>query len=85
MQAAAVVAELPSILKKGDIIQSTRHPKLELKNFASAETRTSPSHADIENACSRAHADANKPTFTTASHTRPVSRLPKLKSPTRSL
>ncbi len=54
MQTSAVVAELLLLLKKGDTVRSTRHPKLELKNFASAGTRTSLWKMEIEDAYARA-------------------------------
>lgn len=55
MQTSAVVAELLLLLKKGDTVRSTRHPKLELKNFSSAGTRTSLWKVEIEDAYARAH------------------------------
>jgi hypothetical protein len=55
MQTAAVVAELVSLLKKGDTVRSTRYPKLELKNFISAGTRTKLWRIEIEQAYGRTH------------------------------
>jgi hypothetical protein len=55
MQTPMVVAELLSILKKGDTLRSTRHARLELKNFNSAGTRSALWKHEIEDAYGRAH------------------------------
>ncbi len=55
MSTDAVVAEMTALLKKGDTVRSTRHPKLELKNFDSAGTRTKLWKVEIEDAYARAH------------------------------
>jgi hypothetical protein len=56
MQTAQVTAELLALVKKGDTVRSTRHPKLELKNFNSAGTRATLWKHEIEDAYGRAHA-----------------------------
>lgn len=55
MQTPLVVAELLSILTKGDSVRSTRHAKLELKNFNSAGTRSKLWKHETEDAYGRAH------------------------------
>jgi hypothetical protein len=55
MQTPAVVTELRAILSKGDKVRSTRHPRLELKNFVSAGARSTLWQREIEDAYGRAH------------------------------
>lgn len=55
MQTAQVTAELLTLVKKGDTLRSTTHPKLELKNFNSAGTRAALWKHEIEDAYGRAH------------------------------
>jgi hypothetical protein len=55
MQTTLVLAELLSIVKKGDVIQSARHPKLQLKNFGSAGKRGPLWRSEIEDAYARTH------------------------------
>lgn len=55
MQTPQVLAELLAILRKGDTQKSTRHPKLELKNFFSAGTRAALWKHEMEDAYARAH------------------------------
>jgi len=55
MATPMVLAEMLAILSKGDMVRSTRHPKLELKNFVSAGTRASLWKRETEDAYGRAH------------------------------
>jgi hypothetical protein len=55
MATPAVLAELMTILSKGDAVRSTRHTKLELKNFISAGTRATLWKRETEDAYQRAH------------------------------
>ncbi|AND69066.1 hypothetical protein ATSB10_16120 [Dyella thiooxydans] len=52
---SAVLSELRVTLKKGDVVQSRKHPKLEMKNFSSAGTRASIWRHEIEDAYEKTH------------------------------
>ena len=52
---SVVLSELRVTLKKGDVVQSRKHPKLEMKNFSSAGTRASIWKHEIEDAYSKTH------------------------------
>lgn len=55
MNVSAVLNEMLAILTKGDRVISTKHPKLTLKNFTSAGTRSSLWMHEAEDAYSHAH------------------------------